>query len=421
MNHMAWLQLVTWLLVALTGICYLYQVVYLIIPFFVKPRPHQSARLHRYAILIAARNEEAVLPHLLDSIAAQDYPAELLTTFVVADNCTDRTAQVAQDRGARVFVRNNRTQVGKGYALHFLLDKLQQTEGLDRFDAFLVFDADNLLQPDYVTEINRTCSDGYEAFCGYRNTKNFGSSWVSAGYALWYLHDSVHLNQSRMLLGTSCAVSGTGFGFTRQLLERCGGWSFFTLTEDIEFNTWCATRGVRIGYCPSAMVFDEQPISFRQSWRQRTRWTQGGLQVSIRYAGDLLRGLARGGRTAYASFETATLSLWGYGMSALSCSLTLLTTFLASRWLGLASMLLASLVSVYLSLLAVALLTTVTQWRKIHATTRQKIGYSFTFPFFMMTFFPIAVTAVFRKFQWQPIAHTVAVGVESLSRDESHI
>ena len=256
MNHMAWLQLVTWLLVALTGICYLYQVVYLIIPFFVKPRPHQSARLHRYAILIAARNEEAVLPHLLDSIAAQDYPAELLTTFVVADNCTDRTAQVAQDRGARVFVRNNRTQVGKGYALHFLLDKLQQTEGLDRFDAFLVFDADNLLQPDYVTEINRTCSDGYEAFCGYRNTKNFGSSWVSAGYALWYLHDSVHLNQSRMLLGTSCAVSGTGFGFTRQLLERCGGWSFFTLTEDIEFNTWCATRGVRIGYCPSAMVFD---------------------------------------------------------------------------------------------------------------------------------------------------------------------
>ena len=101
MNHMAWLQLVTWLLVALTGICYLYQVVYLIIPFFVKPRPHQSARLHRYAILIAARNEEAVLPHLLDSIAAQDYPAELLTTFVVADNCTDRTAQVAQRPGIR--------------------------------------------------------------------------------------------------------------------------------------------------------------------------------------------------------------------------------------------------------------------------------------------------------------------------------
>ncbi len=259
MNHMAWLQLVTWLLVALTGICYLYQVVYLIIPFFVKPRPHQSARLHRYAILIAARNEEAVLPHLLDSIAAQDYPAELLTTFVVADNCTDRTAQVAQDRGARVFVRNNRTQVGKGYALHFLLDKLQQTEGLDRFDAFLVFDADNLLQPDYVTEINRTCSDGYEAFCGYRNTKNFGSSWVSAGYALWYLHDSVHLNQSRMLLGTSCAVSGTGFGFTRQLLERCGGWSFFTLTEDIEFNTWCAPGGSGLAIAPAPWSLTSSP------------------------------------------------------------------------------------------------------------------------------------------------------------------
>ncbi|MFR8333265.1 MAG: glycosyltransferase [Oscillospiraceae bacterium] len=122
MNHMAW-SAAGYLAVgrAYRDQATWYQVVYLIIPFFVKPRPHQSARLHRYAILIAARNEEAVLPHLLDSIAAQDYPAELLTTFVVADNCTDRTAQVAQDRGARVFVRNNRTQVGKGYALHFLL------------------------------------------------------------------------------------------------------------------------------------------------------------------------------------------------------------------------------------------------------------------------------------------------------------
>lgn len=258
-------------LVTLTTICYLYQIVYLIVPFFEKRRKHKPVRLHRFAILIAARNEEAVLPHLLESIRNQGYPAELLDTYVVADNCTDRTAEVARAHGAQVFQRFNKQQVGKGYALNFLLQQIDGNVGLDQYDAFLVFDADNLLEPDYVSQINQTCSDGYEAFCGYRNTKNFGGNWLSAGYGIWYLHDSTHLNRSRMMLGTTCAVTGTGFGFTRALLERCGGWHFFTLTEDIEFNTWCATHGVRIGYCHDAILYDEQPESFRQSWRQRTR------------------------------------------------------------------------------------------------------------------------------------------------------
>ena len=403
-------------LVTLTTICYLYQIVYLIVPFFEKRRKHKPVRLHRFAILIAARNEEAVLPHLLESIRNQGYPAELLDTYVVADNCTDRTAEVARAHGAQVFQRFNKQQVGKGYALNFLLKQIDGNVGLDQYDAFLVFDADNLLEPDYVAQINQTYSDGYEAFCGYRNTKNFGGNWLSAGYGIWYLHDSTHLNRSRMLLGTTCAVTGTGFGFTRALLERCGGWHFFTLTEDIEFNTWCATHGVRIGYCHDAILYDEQPENFRQSWRQRTRWTQGGLQVSVKYAKELFLGLFRGGRTAYASFEMATLSMWGYGMSALSCGMTLLVTFLAERWIGIAMALVMALVGTYFSMLLIGGLTLLTEWKRIRATTAQKIGAAFAFPLFMITFVPISVTALFRKFQWQPISHTVAISTAQLKK-----
>lgn len=279
MNLYTVLRSISAVLMVLTSVCYLYQIVYLILPLIKKQRPHRSEKRHRYAILIAARNEEAVLPHLLDSIRAQDYPAELITTYVVADNCIDRTVEVARAGGARVYARYNRKEVGKGYALNFLLEQIEKNDGLDSYDAFLIFDADNLLLPDYVTQINKICSDGYEAFCGYRNSKNFGTNWISQGYGLWYLHDSCHLNQSRMLIGTTCAVNGTGFGFTRRLLERMGGWKFFTLTEDIEFNTWCATQGVRIGYCRDAVVFDEQPEKFSQSWRQRTRWTHGPRAV----------------------------------------------------------------------------------------------------------------------------------------------
>ena len=416
MNLLSVLRSLSYALAAITTVCYFYQIVYLILPLLKKQRPLESKERRRYAILIAARNEEAVLPHLLESIRRQDYPAELISTFVVADNCTDRTAEIAEQGGARVFRRFSKTQIGKGYALNFLLNRIDVTEGLDRFDAFLIFDADNLLMPDYVSQMNKVCCNGFDAFCGYRNSKNFGANWISQGYAVWYLHDSCHLNQSRMLLGTTCAVYGTGFGFTRQLLQRMGGWNFFTLTEDIEFSTWCATHGVRIGYCRDAMVFDEQPENFIQSWRQRTRWTQGGLQVSIRYALDLLKGLFKGPRTAYASFETATLSLWGYGMGVICCGMTLLVTFLAERWLGLGKAILLGMAGTYSSMFLIGALTLLTEWDRIRASTKKKIQSLFTFPLFMMTFVPIALTAVFRKFQWQPIAHTVAISAGDLQK-----
>ena len=401
-------------LVVLTTICYFYQIIYLILPLILKDKPHGAEKPNRYAILIAARNEEAVLPHLLDSIAAQDYPAHLIRTFVVADNCTDRTAELAAAHGATVFSRFNKQQIGKGYALNYLLSRIDETEGLSNFDNFLIFDADNLLEPDYVRQINRVASDGYDAFCGYRNSKNFGANWLSAGYGLWYLHDSVHMNRSRMRLGTPCAVNGTGFGFTRNLLEQMGGWHFFTLTEDIEFTTWCATRGIRVGYCHDAVLYDEQPTSLSVSIRQRTRWVQGGLQVSIRYAKDLLRGLFQGGRTTYASFETATLSLWGYGMSILSAGSVLMVAYLTGRWAGLAEAIALGILWAYLSFFLIGLLTMATEHRRIKTGLRGKILALVGFPIFMLTYAPIALTAPFRKFQWQPIQHTVAIAAKEL-------
>lgn len=408
------LRVISRVLAALVCICYLYQIVYLFVPFLIKRRPHRQAAMNRYAVLIAARNEQAVLPYLLDSIAAQDYPQELVDVYVIADNCTDQTAALAREHGARVFERFDTKHVGKGYALSFLLDNMRRAGVLDTYDAFLVFDADNLLRPDYISQMNRTCSDGFEAFCGYRNSKNFSHNWISSGYALWYIHDSVHLNQSRMLLGTTCAVSGTGFGFTRALLDKCGGWSFFTLTEDIEFDTWCATHGVRIGFCPDAMLYDEQPVTLRQSWQQRTRWVQGGIQVSFKYGLDLLRGICSGGRVGYASFETATLSLWGYGVSALATGLAIICTFLTERWPGVFLALGGAVAGMYLSMLLVGALTLLTEWKHINGTTGRKITSMFTFPLFMMTYIPVAVSALFRPFRWQPIAHTVAVPVGSV-------
>ena len=133
------------------------------------------------------------------------------------------------------------------------------------------------------------------------------------------------------------------------------------------------------------------------------------MQVSIRYAGDLLKGLFRGGRTSYASFETATLSLWGYGMSALCVGMTFLVTFLAERWIGVIQALLLALAGTYASMFAIGAWTMATEWHRVKAPTGRKIAALFTFPLYMLTFIPIAFTAIFRKFHWAPIDHTVAI------------
>lgn len=400
----------------LLSLCYAYQVLYLFLPLFHKKPVPDAGKLQRYAILIAARNEEAVLPHLLSSIRNQDYPAENIRVFVVADNCTDRTAQVAQQGGAVVFSRHSTQRVGKGYALSFLLDQIDMTCGWDQFDAFLVFDADNVLRPDYIRQINKVCCTGYDIFCGYRNSKNFGTNWVSAGHALWFLHDSVHLNASRMALGQPCIVTGTGFGFTREIARRYGGWNFFTLTEDIEFSFRGITDGIEMGYCPDAVLYDEQPETFRQSWRQRTRWVQGGIQVSVRYGKALLKGFLRGGRKGLACLEAATLSLWGYGAGVLCGLLALTAAGLQSGLSGMLLWLAGTFLWGYGFSFLIGAMTLLMARRRIHATASQKLMGLFAFPLYTLSYAPIGITALFRKFHWPPIEHTVAVSAEELMK-----
>lgn len=415
MNWLDSLGMICLFLTVLTSVIFFYQIVYLILPLFLKKRVLPKQDLHKYAILIAARNEEQVLPHLLDSIAAQDYPRENIQVFVVADNCTDNTAAVAEKHGATVFPRYNKHQVGKGYALDYLLAQIDRAVGLDSFDAFLVFDADNLLQADYIRNMNRIHSNGYQVFCGYRNTKNFGTNWLTSGYGLWYIHESTHLNRSRMSIGTGCTVSGTGFGFSREVLRRAGGWKFFTLTEDLEFSAWCATNGIKIGYCHDAVLYDEQPVTFCQSWRQRTRWAQGGIQMSLRYIIRLLKGILTGKDwVRYSCFETTTLSLFGFLFGFISMILNLTFIFLAGGpFIFIKAMLLCLPLS-YFGTLMIGALTLAMEWKRVRASRKEKILGMLTFPFFMMTWLPITLAAPFQKFGWAPIYHTVAIPAESL-------
>lgn len=376
---------------------------------------------HRYAAVISARNEEGVIGGLIRSLRAQRYPADKLDIYVVADNCTDRTAEVAERAGATVYVRRNAREVGKGYALDFLFQKLLTLHADRHYAGYFIFDADNVVDENFTAEMNKTfCRGGYDAITCYRSSKNFGDNWISAGYSIWFLRQSRFLNFPRSLLGLNCAVGGTGFFVSDRLIRENGGWPFHLLTEDIEFSADCAVRDRAIGYCDRAVVFDEQPTAFRQSWDQRLRWSRGFYQVDAKYAPALLRESLRGGVRGVSCCDmlfnlipgllgAAAVFLLG-GLLAMHCLLHPAAGLTASLLLDIAKYVAAG----YYALMFLCGLTTVlTEWRRIPASRWKKVCYLPLFPVFMLTYLPIAVTALFRKPEWKPIHHTPTAEPES--------
>lgn len=409
---------VNFMLLILFSCCYAYQLVYLVVGLVKKDKPESKPVLpHRFAVLIPARNEEAVITGLLESIRNQTYPTDLIDVYVIADNCTDSTAAVAVAAGAKVITRFNRQQVGKGYALDYAFQTIDHQVGLEHYDAFLVFDADNVLDPDYFTAMNRTFSQGYDMLTSYRNSKNYDANWITAGYALWFLRESRFLNGARMKLGTSCAISGTGFLVSTKMIREDGGWKYNLLTEDIEFSTDHIIRGYKIGYCKDAVLYDEQPVTFMASWNQRMRWTKGFYQVFAHYGKGLVKGIARRSFQCYdmlmviAPATLITLASLLFNAAFVAAGLVAgSTATVAAAALSLGG----CLGSIYFTLFLFGAVTLITEQQQIHCSVKRQILYLFFFPVFIFTYIPMAVVALKKNVTWKHIPHSVLCTPEQI-------
>ena len=234
--------------------------------------------------IIPAHNEEAVVGNLIESLKNQNYDKDLYDIYVIADNCTDNTAKVAKEAGAIVYKRFDETKKTKGYALDWFLK--QKIEENAPYDAFFIFDADNIVHPDFIKNMNKKLCQGEDVVQGYRDIKNPTDSWITAGYALfyWSMHRFYHL--ARYNLGLSPLLNGTGFMVKFDVVKP-QGWDTVTLTEDIEFSLKRIIKGKRLGWATDAICYDEQPVGFKQSWSQRSRWTVGHIQCIKEYTKQL--------------------------------------------------------------------------------------------------------------------------------------
>lgn len=256
-----------------------YKTVYWLIGLFFTRKFKPAKKKHKYAILIAARNEKNVIGNLLDSINKQDYPSELLTTFVVADNCTDNTAEIARKHGAACYERFDNEHKTKGFALQYLLEKIEEDYGRMSFEGYFIFDADNLLKSDYISKMNDAFDSGEKIITSYRNTKNFDENWIASTYAIHWIRSIRCNHRARSVLRLATNIQGTGFLFTNEIVKN--GWHYTSLTEDRALTADAVAQGYRISYQDEAMFYDEQPTSLKVALRQRTRWSKGHLLAFI--------------------------------------------------------------------------------------------------------------------------------------------
>lgn len=272
---LVWIVTIFWLYQLIVSICSLVKL---------KDKPIIEDKQNRFMAIIPAHNEESVVGNLVESLTKQNYPKELLDIYVIADNCTDKTAEIARNAGAIVYERFDDKNKTKGHALKWFLNKKIEEDA--PYDAFCVFDADNIVHEDFIKNMNKKLCQGEDVVQGYRDIKNPTDSWISAGYAIFYWTMNRFYHLARYNLGLSPLINGTGFMVKFDVVKPTG-WDTQTLTEDIEFSLKRIIAGKRLGWATDAIVYDEQPVGFKQSWSQRSRWTVGHIQCIQNYTKDL--------------------------------------------------------------------------------------------------------------------------------------
>ena len=375
-----------------------------------KEKPLKVNKQHKFMALIPAHNEAAVVGNLVESLKNQNYPKELFDIYVIADNCTDNTAEIARKAGAIVYERFDSTKKTKGYAMQWFFQKLTE-EGKD-YDAMCVFDADNVVMPDFTTAMNRKLCQGEDVVQGYRDIKNPTDSWVSAGYALfyWSMHRLYHL--ARYNIGLSPLLNGTGFMVKFDVVKP-DGWNTQTLTEDIEFSLINMCQGRKLGWATDAVVYDEQPLGFKQSWSQRMRWSVGHIQCFKIYTKQLFKNTIKNKKMV--TFD-GLLYLMGMPLLVITLSLLLLNVII---YTGHGMSTLDFIINMGKYVVATFLMTPLSaafalilDKRKIKPMLKGLLCY----PLFLGSWILINIKALIKpNTKWEKIEHVRSIDVKELS------
>lgn len=404
------------------------KIVYHIFGLFPAKKFPDAKQDHKFAILIPARNESAVIEQLLQSIAGQNYNKELIETYVIVESKDDPTCKICEKyERVNVFVREHLENKGKGYALDEVLKHIFSTN--KKYEAFLICDADNILDKNFVKEMNKTFDAGYKLCLGYRNSKNWNGGWVASCSALTFSMVNTFQNKSKARFNRSVIVSGTGFYIAADILEEMGGWDFCTLTEDYEISTYSTLHNIKSTYNEFAEFYDEQPTSLKVSWNQRLRWCKGYDQVNKKYHKKLIKSALMDKNNRWNKMEyvmsilpvmfilasTICYILFTFGLGIIG--LIINASGVTHVWMALVLVLLA----VYLFFFLYGAVMLLAERKHIDITFKNALVCCLMSVVYWSLYVPIYISALFKKeVEWKPIAHNVHMGeVEGVTYEVS--
>ena len=403
---LVWIVTIFWLYQIAISLCSLVKL---------KEKTLKINKNHRFMAIIPAHNEEAVIGNLIESLKNQNYNKELYDIYVIADNCTDNTARVSRESGAIVYERFDDTKKTKGYALDwFLQQKIKEDAP---YDAICIFDADNIVDKNFINAMNKKLCQGEDVVQGYRDIKNPADNWITSGYALFYWTNHRFYHLARYNLGLSPMLNGTGFMVNFDIIKENNGWKTVTLTEDIEFSLQRILKGKRLGWATDAIVYDEQPTGFKQSWSQRSRWTVGHMQCIKEYTGKLVEEAKE--NKSIVTIDGLLYVIGSTPMFILTI-LLLLSNFVLYALNGmtqaeLISNLLRYLIPTFVLPSATAAFVMYLDGKPI----KPMIKGFFTYPLFMGSWIVINIKCLFkRETTWEKITHNRSIKIDDVESKE---
>lgn len=370
----------------------------------------KSKNKNYFAIIVPARNEEKVIGNLINSLKELNYPKDKYEIYIVPNNCTDNTREIALKLGASIIECNIPVKT-KGDVLKYTFDKLKDKKTID---AYLIFDADNVVHKDFLIHMNDCLNSGYNVAEGFRDAKNPKDNWISGSYTIFYLFQNIFFNKSRMAFNASASINGTGFMIKKELIDK-DGFETYTLTEDVEFTGICALKNEKIAFVEDAITYDEYPDEFTTSWKQRKRWSAGIIECMKRYSPKLFKNFLKTGNMASLDMSLTYLGPIMQVISLITLVMLIIFKFTGIELYDIFSIAFATGIVFFMVFLIIGICIEIFALKYKHKDVKGMFSSIILFSIFILSWIPINVICFIKKqTKWEEIKHTKNIKIDDI-------
>ena len=374
---------------------------YLVMPrCYLKPKKYNNKK--RYCILIPARYESKVINNLLLSITKQTTKINPKDIYIIVESIKDKTVDIAKQYNMNIILRENLSLKRKGYALNDAVTYILKKQ--IHYDAYFIFDADNILDKDFIKNMEKSINEGYDIGIGYRNTKN-SNTLVSASSALTFSMINTMLNERKNKYHNNLTISGTGYYIKGSIIEEWNSFPFHSLTEDYELTLYAILNNLTTTYNKKAIFYDEQPDNFNISLKQRTRWVKGYFEARKKYINKISKSETKNDPN-FASKVNAFLGVTPYIYIIIGLLIILVNILITKGITTFLCYLTIFLLLIYTVLVLFTIIMLKKEKNSLNISKSMKIKVIFYNPIFMLSYIICLLRTIFIKdIKWDKIDH----------------